>query len=72
MRYGWGNSLHAGSGIRGDTPTPTLPRKQEREPNHFSRIRDSRAGPKVNDWPIPAACCTAGIAMVLPFPTVLR
>ena len=26
-----GGSLHSGSVARGDTPTPTLPRKRERE-----------------------------------------
>src|ERR1035437_3402240 len=30
-RGGGGNSLHANSANRGDTPTPTLPRKRERE-----------------------------------------
>jgi hypothetical protein len=30
-RSGWGISLHTGSVTRGGTPTPTLPRKRERE-----------------------------------------
>jgi hypothetical protein len=30
-KRGWGNSLHSGSVTRGGTPTPTLPRKRERE-----------------------------------------
>jgi hypothetical protein len=29
---GGGNSLHTNSMTRGGTPTPTLPRKREREP----------------------------------------
>ena len=30
-----GGSLHSGSVARGDTPTPTLPRKRERERTFF-------------------------------------
>jgi hypothetical protein len=35
MRCGWGNTLHTSSLTRGDTPTPALPRKRERECSAF-------------------------------------
>ena len=38
---GGGTSLNAGSGTRGDTPTPTLPRKRERESNPFATASGS-------------------------------